>query len=119
MIRLRLLQKERRKLRVSKKIKGVNNRPRISIFRSNRYIYAQLIDDKLGKTIVSVSEKEFLDKELPKLTRLEKARHIGKILAEKAMKKKISKVVFDKSYYKYHGQVKALADGAREVGLIF
>jgi len=116
---IKLSQKERRKFRVYNTIKGTKNRARISIFRSNRYIYAQLIDDKIGKTLISVSEKELVGKDFNKLTRLEKAKHMGKIFAEKAVKKKITRVVFDRSHYKYHGRVKALADGAREGGLIF
>ena len=90
---------------------------RISIFRSNKYIHGQIIDDKVGKTLVAVSDKDLTKG--TKGTKVEKARIIGKILAEKASKKNIKEVVFDRGRYKYHGRVKALAEGAREGGLKF
>ena len=91
-------------------------RPRLTVFRSNKYIYAQIIDDKSGKTIVFVSEKEIETKGIKKT---EKAKVLGQTLAQKAKKKKVDKVIFDKGNYKYHGRVKALAEGAREGGLQF
>lgn len=109
--------KEKRKIRVRKKIQGKVQKPRLSVFRSNKGVYAQLIDDKQGKTLVAASEKEIKDKE--KRTKTERARLVGEILAEKARKKKIEKVVFDRGPYRYHGRVKALAEGAREGGLKF
>jgi large subunit ribosomal protein L18 len=101
--------KERRKLRTRKKIFGTGNRPRLSVFRSNKYIYAQLIDDENGRTITSASGDK----------KTESAFEVGKKIAEQAKKHKIKSVVFDKGSYKYHGRVKSLADGAREGGLEF
>lgn len=94
---------ERRKLRVRSKIKGTSLRPRLSVFKSNKGLYVQIIDDEKGKTIVSENGKI--------------AHEIGIKIAKKAISKKIKKVVFDKSGYKYHGKIKAVADGAREGGL--
>ena len=108
------LQTLRRKARVH--IKGTTERPRLSVFRSLKGIYAQVIDDGNGKTLVSASAKDIKDK---KINKTESAKEIGKILAEKSAAKKITKVVFDKGAYKYHGRIKALADGAREGGLKF
>lgn len=90
---------------------------RLSVFRSNKYIYGQIIDDKVGKTLAAVSDKDLAKG--TKGTRVEKARMVGKILAEKVSKKDIKEVVFDRGRYKYHGRVKALAEGAREGGLKF
>jgi large subunit ribosomal protein L18 len=105
-----------RKARVKAKVLA-SPRPRLSVFRSNKFLYAQIIDDTKGKTLVSVSSK---DKEVGKAkTRVEKASVIGEALAKKAIKAKIKKVVFDRSGYKYHGVVKALAEGARKGGLEF
>lgn len=106
----------KRRSRVRAKIKGTQERPRLSVFKSNRFIYAQLIDDKIGKVILGVSEKH-IEKVSAKKT--EKAKALGILLAEKAMEKKIKKVVFDRGSYIYHGRVKALAEGAREGGLEF
>lgn len=94
------------------RIFGTETRPRLVVFRSNRGIYAQIIDDKKGMTIVAALFKEIKNNDLS-------AKMVGKLIAEKALKNKISKVVFDRNGYKYHGQVKALADGAKEAGLIF
>lgn len=111
--------KFRRTTRVRRKIRQVINSPRLSVYRSNKGIYAQIIDDGTGKTLVSVSEKEIKKEGEKKLTRIEKAGMAGKLLAEKALKKKIKKVVFDRGSYRYHGRVKALAEGSRAGGLIF
>jgi len=108
----------KRQRRVRLKLKARSNRPRLSVFRSNKKIYAQIIDDKKGKTLVAVSEKD-LGKLKKKITKTEKAREVGKILAKKAKKAKIAKVYFDRGKYKYHGRIKALAEGAREGGLNF
>lgn len=95
----------------------MNKRPRISVFRSNRYIYAQIIDDENGVSLVGVSEAELkTEKKFPKTKRAEL---IGEILAKKALKKGIRKVRFDRGKYRYHGRVKALAEGARKGGLKF
>lgn len=92
-----------------------SNRPRLSVFRSNRHIYAQVIDDSKGITLVSASSMEVTDGG----TKTEVAKKVGYLLAEKALKLKISKVVFDRGKFKYHGRIKALAEAAREKGLIF
>ena len=106
-----------RKKRVRAKIAGTSARPRLSVFRSNKYIYAQIIDDARGKTLVSAGSK---DKEIKEAkTRMEKAGLVGEIIAKRGAKAKIKKVVFDRSGYKYHGIIKALAEGARKGGLEF
>jgi len=110
-------QKEKRKTRVRIKIKGTAKKPRLSVFRSNKRIYAQLIDDEARKTLIAASEKEIKSK--TKQTKTEKARLVGEILAKKALKKKIKQVVFDRGSFRYHGRVKALAEGARKGGLQF
>ncbi len=106
----------RRKLRTRKKLLADKNWPRLSVFRSNTKFYAQVIDDKKGVTLVSVHEKELKD---ATGTRVLKAENLGVLLAQKALDQKISKVTFDKGGYRYHGRVKAFADGARKGGLQF
>ncbi|GHE66096.1 MULTISPECIES: 50S ribosomal protein L18 [Roseivirga] len=101
---------------IRKKISGTAARPRVSVFKSNTKIYAQIIDDEQGHTLVSASSAELGAKEN---TTVEVAREVGKKLAEKATANGISSVVFDRNGYVYHGKVKALADGAREGGLKF
>jgi large subunit ribosomal protein L18 len=100
---------------------GTSARPRVSIFRSNRHIYSQIIDDVSGRTLVgvsSLSEPVAGNEELRNVT-AETAREVGKLLAKMALEKNITRVVFDRGGYRYHGQVKALAEGAREAGLEF
>lgn len=110
-------KKNRIHLRVRKKVKGTTERPRLTVFRSNKAIYCQVIDDTSGSTLVSASShEEGVD---TKVNKSEQAKLVGKKLAEKAMANNISTVVFDRSGYLYHGRVKALADGAREGGLKF
>lgn len=92
---------------------GTENRPRVSIFRSNSEIYAQAINDEAGKTLVSASTKEITEDKKP----AEKAMLCGKLLAKKAKEAKISQVIFDRNGYRYHGRVKALAEGMREGGI--
>ena len=106
----------KRHKRIRGKISGTAERPRLSIFRSNKNIYAQLIDDVAGVTLASAST---LDKEVSKGTKTEQAIVVGKLVAERAVAKGISEVVFDRGGYLYHGRVKALADSARENGLKF
>lgn len=108
------------KARIRKKIQGTPQSPRISIFRSNKHIYAQIVDDVNGRTLIAASTvtKEVASK-LQGLTKIQQAELVGKALAEKALGANIKEVVFDRSGYKYHGRVKALADGARNGGLIF
>jgi len=105
-----------------RKIKGTTQRPRLAVFRSLRAIYAQIIDDEKGKTLVAASEKDLAQaakKTAKKMTKTERARMVGEILARKALKKKVKAVVFDRRNYRYHGRVKALAEGARKGGLEF
>ncbi|WP_185863048.1 50S ribosomal protein L18 [Blattabacterium cuenoti] len=101
-----------------KKVFGNPNRPRISVFRSNKEIYVQIIDDLSGKTLVSSSSKETKFYEYKK-NKTELAYKVGRVLGERAKKLKIKKLVFDKGKYLYHGRVKSLAEGIREVGLEF
>lgn len=117
----KLEKRERRKKRTRVKIFGTPERPRLCVFRSAKHIYAQLIDDEKAHTLVSASDLELKKrkKEKKKKTKKEIAFEVGKLIAEKALKKKIEKVVFDRGQYKYHGRIKALAEGAREGGLKF
>jgi len=110
-------KRERRRRRVRAKIFGTANRPRLSVFRSNAGMYAQLIDDERGHTLVSAHSREIKKGKDDDKKKVSFA--LGKLLAEKALKIKIKEVVFDRGGYKYHGRVKALADGAREGGLKF
>lgn len=103
--------------RVRKNVKGTVSRPRLSVFRSNRSIYCQVIDDLNGNTLVAANSTE---SSVPtEGTKTEVAKAVGKLIAEKALAQNISNVVFDRGGYLYHGRVKALADGAREGGLQF
>lgn len=104
----------KRKNRNRAKIFGTAEKPRLSVFRSNRFIFAQLIDDTAGKTLLSGSTKEFLKKAK---TKAEQAKLLGESIAEKAKKQGIEKAVFNKGAYLYHGRIKALAEGARAKGL--
>lgn len=103
--------------RIRKKVVGTAARPRLSVFRSNRYIYAQLIDDLKGNTLASASSFEKAVANVG--NKSEQSRATGKLLAERAAAKQISGIVFDRGGYLYHGRVKALAEGAREGGLLF
>lgn len=103
--------------RVRKKISGTPARPRLSVYRSNKAIYAQIIDDLSGRTLVSASSQE--EAVVKSVNKSEQANAVGKILAERATQANITTVVFDRGGYLYHGRVKALADGAREAGLSF
>ncbi|KKS06250.1 MAG: 50S ribosomal protein L18 [candidate division WWE3 bacterium GW2011_GWF1_42_51] len=114
-VNLRKTNIERRKLRVRKKITGTGATPRISVFRTNKHIYAQLIDDTKGHTIASVSVE--IEKTAKGKTKTEIAFEAGKALAEKAKEKKVKEAVFDRNGFRFQGRVKALADGAREGGL--
>ncbi len=106
--------------RVRGSIKGTKERPRLSVFRSNKYIYAQIINDELGHTLVSSSSMEIKqNNKTQKFTPLKKAYQVGELIAEKALKKGLTKIVFDRGGYRYHGRVRALADGARNKGLEF
>ncbi len=107
-------QRERRKKRIRAKISGTATRPRLSVFKSNAHISAQLIDDVLGVTVAASHSKVVKGKTL-----MEKATALGQDIAEKALAKKITMVVFDRGGYSYTGKVKAIAEGARQGGLTF
>lgn len=114
--------RDRRRKSIRKKILGATDRPRLSVFRSLKHTYAQLIDDAKGVTIVSASTlSEDVQKELGngQHTKTELSRVVGKVLARKALEKGIKKICFDRGGYLYHGRVRALADAAREGGLEF
>ena len=111
--------KTEKRVRLHKKIRsrvsGTAERPRLAVFRSNRFMYAQLIDDMAGVTLASASDISLTDK----ITKVERAKTVGKTLAGVAKKKNITSVVFDRGGFSYRGRVAALAEGAREAGLIF
>lgn len=135
------VKRNRRHKRVRSRVKGTAKVLRLCVFRSNRHIYAQLVDDERGKTLaqatdfevksVTISrdrskwsqnkkkEKREEEKEIARTRKVEQSFEVGKLIAKKAIEKKIKKVVFDRGGYRYHGRVKALADGAREEGLKF
>ena len=106
----------KRRRRVRAKVHGTAERPRIAVFRSNRGIFAQLIDDEAGRTLAAVN---WTEEDLRSLGRMEQATRAGALLAERAKAAGIESVVFDRGGYQYHGRVKALAEGAREGGLKF
>jgi large subunit ribosomal protein L18 len=106
----------RRRRRVRAKVRGTAERPRLSVFRSNRGIQAQLIDDVKGHTVAAVN---WVEADLKELARMEQAKKAGELLAERAKAAGVEDCVFDRGGYRYHGKVKALADGAREGGLRF
>lgn len=114
-IELKAKRYSNRKTRVRAKIIGTADRPRLSVFRSSVHIYAQIINDNIGKTLVSASDLGL--KEKGKKTEI--AEKVGEALAKKAVAKKIKKIVFDRNGFKFHGRVKALAEGARKGGLEF
>jgi large subunit ribosomal protein L18 len=106
----------RRRRRVRARVTGTAQRPRLSVYRSNRGVFAQLIDDGKGHTVAAVN---WIEPELRKLTAAEQAKRAGELLAERAKAAGVETCVFDRGGYRYHGRVKALADGAREGGLVF
>jgi large subunit ribosomal protein L18 len=106
----------RRRRRVRAKVQGTAERPRLAVFRSNKGVHAQLIDDVAGHTLAAVA---WTEQELRELGRMEQATRAGALLAERAKGAGVEVVVFDRGGYRYHGRVKALADGAREAGLRF
>ena len=114
----KVLRRQKIRHRIRHKIEGTGKKPRLSLFRSNTEIYVQLIDDVSGKTLVSASSQD-KDLKAQKITKLEKSKLVGAAIARKATDLGVSKVVFDRSGYLYHGRVKALADVAREGGLQF
>lgn len=136
-VKLKLEKRYRRHKRVKAKIFGRAERPRLSVFKSSKHIYAQLIDDEKGKTILAASDLEVKKSRVAKkevkfplaktpevgekkrIGKIAIAFEVGKLTAQKALKNKIEKIVFDRGGYKYHGRVKSLAEGAREGGLKF
>ena len=106
----------RRRRRVRAKVRGSADRPRLSVFRSNRGVHAQLIDDAAGRTVAAVT---WTEPELRELARMEQARRAGELLAARAREAGAEACVFDRGGYRYHGRVRALAEGAREGGLRF
>lgn len=114
------IARKKRQLRIRKRVLGSAVKPRLSVFRSNLHMYAQIIDDKLGHTLVSAStEQKEVSQNLEKTNNLEAAKSVGAAIAKKAIAKGITEVVFDRSGYVYQGKVQALADAAREAGLKF
>lgn len=107
----------KRQIRTRSKVRGTKDTPRLSVFKSNRFVYAQLIDDDSRETIVGISEKH-LGKDLAS-GKVAKAKALGTLLAKKALDKKVKKVVFDRGGYAYHGRISSIAEGAREGGLKF
>jgi large subunit ribosomal protein L18 len=112
-------RRERRRRRVRAKVHGMPNRPRLNVFRSSKHIYAQLINDEAGDTLVAACSLEADIRNQTGLKKTEEATAVGKLLAQRAQEKQIKQVVFDRAGYRYHGRVKAVADGAREGGLEF
>lgn len=112
-----LNRRKRIQLRIRKKIKGTAERPRLNVFRSNRYIYAQVIDDIQGHTLAAADSREATISNDG--NKVDQAREVGKLLAERAKEANVETVLFDRGGYLYHGRVKALADGAREGGMKF
>lgn len=107
-------QRKRIKAKVRANVSGTATRPRLSVFRSNKYLYAQLIDDTTGTTLVAASDVGSTEK-----SKADRAKEIGKTVAEKAKEKGITAAVFDRNGYRYTGRIRALADGARSAGLTF
>ena len=107
-------------MRLRNRLSGTAERPRLAVFRSNNHMYAQIIDDTVGNTLVSAStlEKE-IKAELEKTNDVDAAAYVGKIVAKRAMEKGITEVVFDRGGFLYHGKIEALAEAAREAGLVF
>ena len=114
------LARLKRKKRIRKKLSGTDQKPRLSVFRSSKHIYVQLIDDVSGCTLAAASSMEKVVRDQPKLeSKVATAEYIGKILGERAIEKGVKKVVFDRNGFQYHGRVKAVSKGARDAGLMF
>jgi len=112
------IRRQKIKFRVRRKISGTTQKPRLSVFRSNTEIYAQLIDDETGQTLAAASSRE-KDIAAQKVAKVEKGKLVGAAIARKAIELGLKDVTFDRSGYLYHGRVKAVAEGAREGGLLF
>ncbi len=113
------IKRKRRQKRIRARIFGTSDCPRLSVFRSNQHIYVQLIDDLKGQTLVSASDLEIKFKDKKFKGKIEIAKKVGEEIARRALAKNIKKIVFDRSGYRYHGRVKAIAEAARELGLKF
>lgn len=113
-VETRRQSRERRHTRVREKIRGNAARPRLAVFRSLTHIYAQLVDDDAGRTLAAASSREAKD---AKGKRIDSAKTVGSLLGDRAKQKGVTEVVFDRGGYRYHGRVKALADGVREAGV--
>jgi len=111
-------RRERLRFRIRKTVSGTAQRPRLAVFRSNKEIYAQIIDDVNGKTIIAASSRD-KDIDASKVNKVEAAKLVGKAIAERAIKAGVESITFDRGGYLYHGRVKSLAEGAREGGLKF
>ncbi len=112
--------REKKHLKIRNRFSGTAERPRLAVFRSNNHMYAQIIDDSVGKTLCSASTLESSVKsELSKTNNVEAAAYVGKVIAERAAKIGVTEVVFDRGGFIYQGKIKALADAAREAGLVF
>jgi large subunit ribosomal protein L18 len=113
--------RQRRHLRIRKKVRGDSGRPRLAVFRSNRHIYAQIVDDIAGETVIGVcgSSKAIAEKIKDDSERFAESRAVGEEIAKRALEKGIAKIVFDRAGYRYHGRVKALAEAVRKAGLEF
>jgi large subunit ribosomal protein L18 len=112
--------RKRRHIRVRKRLAGTTERPRLNIYRSLNHIYAQVIDDSKGVTLTSASSLDAeLSKKDKKQAKIEQAKLVGKLVAERAVKAGVSEVVFDRGGYRYHGRIRALAEASREAGLKF
>ena len=110
----------KRKKRIRKHLAGTRQRPRLNVYRSSKHIYAQVIDDEHGHTLVAASSLEKIVKEQPKFeNKIAAADFVGKLIGERAIKKGLKKVVFDRGGFLFHGRVKAVSNGAREAGLDF
>ena len=117
---MRIVGRERRKLRIRRKINGTSDKPRLSVFRSAKHIYAQVVDDIAGTTVAHASTlSRDVRGDLSEASKLDAAKKVGKSIAKLLLAKGIEKVVFDRNGYLYHGRVRALADAAREAGLKF
>ncbi len=119
-VKIKKIAKQRIRKRVRKKVRGTSERPRVYVFKSNRYLYTQVIDDEKNRVIISAStlEKSFKN-ENKNFKNIEAAKILGKMLANRLKERKIEKIVFDRGSYPYHGRVKAIAEALREVGLVF
>ena len=107
---------QKRHYRVRSKVTGTTSRPRLSVYKSNKYLFAQVIDDEKHLTLVGANSKYL---EGDKLSKIEASKKLGEVIAKKAIEKGVKSVVFDRGGYKYHGRVKSLAEAAREAGLVF